>query len=139
MDRFINLVRRWWPQVRLLYNGTHLVHGDFNNRNIIVTPDGDRWKVSAILDWELAYIGCPLWDAARFICYERRARPCREPYFSIGFREGGGTLPENWDSFCTIINSVGAAESLARPDLPKRFVPELRELIAATLDGRDPK
>ena len=35
-----------------------LVHGDFRNGNLMVTPDG----INAVLDWELAHIGDPLRD-----------------------------------------------------------------------------
>lgn len=35
-----------------------LVHGDFRNGNLMITPDG----IAAVLDWELAHIGDPLRD-----------------------------------------------------------------------------
>ncbi|WOJ95120.1 phosphotransferase family protein [Congregibacter variabilis] len=37
---------------------TTLVHGDFRNGNLMVTPEG----VAAVLDWELAQIGDPIRD-----------------------------------------------------------------------------
>ncbi len=93
--------------------------------------------VTGILDWEHAFCGSPLWDAARFICFERRVRPCREPHFSRGFCENGGSLPNDWIVFSRALNALSSMESLSRPDLPERFVPELRDLIVATLDCRD--
>ena len=73
----------------------------------------------------------------RFICFERQSRPCREPHFSRGFCEGGGTLPKDWSVFSRALNAFTVTESLSSADLPARFIPELRDLIAATLDGRD--
>lgn len=35
-----------------------LVHGDFRNGNLMVTPDG----IAAVLDWELAHVGDPVRD-----------------------------------------------------------------------------
>ncbi len=35
-----------------------LVHGDFRNGNLMVTPDG----ITAVLDWELAHVGDPVRD-----------------------------------------------------------------------------
>lgn len=35
-----------------------LVHGDFRNGNLIIQPDG----VAAVLDWERAFIGDPMYD-----------------------------------------------------------------------------
>ncbi|EAQ98856.1 phosphotransferase family protein [Congregibacter litoralis] len=37
---------------------TTLVHGDFRNGNLMVTPEG----INGVLDWELAHIGDPLRD-----------------------------------------------------------------------------
>lgn len=136
-DRLVDFVSGWLPRIRHLYQDRALVHGDFNNRNTIVKREGRGWVVTGILDWEFAFSGSPLWDAARFICFERWARPCREPHFSRGFCDNGGSLPKDWNVFSRALNAFTATESLSRPDLPERFIPELRELIVATLDGRD--
>jgi aminoglycoside phosphotransferase (APT) family kinase protein len=37
---------------------TALVHGDFRNGNLMVTPDG----IAAVLDWELCHLGDPMRD-----------------------------------------------------------------------------
>jgi aminoglycoside phosphotransferase (APT) family kinase protein len=71
-------------EVASLDLGTSLVHGDFGARNIVVNRSRGHWVVSGVLDWELAFSGSPLWDAARFICFERRTRPLREPHFFEG-------------------------------------------------------
>jgi aminoglycoside phosphotransferase (APT) family kinase protein len=126
-----DLVTAWWPRIAPLAEEKCLVHGDFNNRNTLVRRDGGRWIVSGVLDWERAFTGSPLWDAARFICYEKSDRPLREPHFSNGFCDGGGKLPEDWNAFSRVLNVVSAAESLSRPDLPRPFIPELRELVVS--------
>jgi len=136
-DRLGIFFSNWLPRIRNLYQQTALVHGDFNNRNTIVNRKGSGWVVTCILDWEYAFIGSPLWDASRFICFERQARPCREPHFSRGFRENGGSLPKDWSEFSRALNALSAAESLSRPNLREQYIPDLRDLIVATLDGRD--
>jgi len=136
-DRLGIFFSNWLPRIRHLYQDRALVHGDFNNRNTIVQRDGPRWVVTGILDWEYAFIGSPLWDASRFICFERQARPCREPHFSRGFRESGGSLPKDWSEFSRALNALSAAESLSRPNLREEYIPELHDLVVATLDGRD--
>ncbi len=40
-----------------------LVHGDFRNGNLVITPQG----LGAVLDWELAHIGDPMEDLA-YLC-----------------------------------------------------------------------
>jgi aminoglycoside phosphotransferase (APT) family kinase protein len=136
-DRLRNFVTAWLPLIRLLYQEKALVHGAFSNRNTIVKHGGSGWVVTGILDWEHAFSGSPLWDAARFICFERRARPCREPHFSRGFCDNGGSLPNDWGTFSRALNAFTATESLSRPGLSGRFIPDLRELLVATLDNRD--
>jgi len=138
IDRLQSFLVGPLPQIGCLSDDNALVHGDFNNRNTILQQQGDRWQVASILDWELAFSGSPLWDVARFICYERKARPCREPHFSDGYRSAGGRLPENWDRFASVINAVSAAHSLSRPDLSERFIPDLCELLGQIIEGGDP-
>ena len=136
-DRLRVFFSGWLPRISYLYQERALVHGDFNNRNTILKREGGRWVVTGILDWEYAFRGSPLWDASRFICFERRARPCREPHFSRGFRENGGSLPKHWSVFSRALNALSATESLSRSDLREQYIPDLRDLIVATLDGRD--
>lgn len=118
----------WLSRLRELNQNRALVHGDFNNRNTLIRRQGTRWIVSAILDWELAFAGCPLWDAARFLCYENPARPYREPHFSTGYCDAGGMLPRDWIDLARAINLLTAAEGLTRPDLPPAFIPGLCDL-----------
>ena len=136
-DHLCDFIHEWLPRIRQLDQDRALVHGDFGNRNTLVNRGALGWVVAGILDWECAFSGSPLWDAARFICFERRARPCREPHFSRGFCENGGSLPKDWGPFARAMNVATAMESLSRADLPERFVPDLRELVAATLEDRD--
>jgi aminoglycoside phosphotransferase (APT) family kinase protein len=48
-----------------------LVHGDFNNRNVLVHCVQGRWRVAAVIDWEFALAGSPFFDIATFLQYER--------------------------------------------------------------------
>lgn len=60
-----------------------LLHGDFRNGNLIVGPDG----IHAVLDWELAHIGPPVYDLA-WVCVPswRFQRP-ELPVGGFGTRE----------------------------------------------------
>lgn len=133
-----HFVSRWLPQLTLLDEERALVHGDFGARNIIVKRVSSHWVVNGVLDWELAFVGSPLWDAARFICFERRVRPVREPHFSSGFSQNGGSLPKNWQEFSRVLNVVSSIESLSRPDLTQACVSDLKNLVIATMAGCDP-
>lgn len=137
-DQWRDFAFGWTSQMSALDRDRLLVHGDFSARNTIVRQSGRSWAVSGVLDWELARFGPRLWDVARFISFERRTRPVREPYFSRGFAENGGALPENWPALARIINAVSATESLTQPDLPEEFARDLKKLIVATMTAVDP-
>lgn len=48
---------------------TAVVHGDYRLDNVLVVGSGDRPRVSAILDWEMATLGDPLVDLGIFALY----------------------------------------------------------------------
>ena len=75
---------------------TRLVHGDFNQRNLIVKEVAGRWIVAAVLDWEFAVSGSPLMDVGNFLRYDVPGRSQAEPHFSSGYVEASGVLPTNW-------------------------------------------
>jgi fructokinase len=111
-----------------------LVHGDFNNRNIIVRREQERWQVAAVVDWEFAASGSPLFDIASFLQYERRDSPSREPHFSLGYEHGGGKLPEQWWQLMRVAGLKGQCETLTQTDLPADIVSEVAGLIRATVE-----
>ncbi len=117
----------------------HLVHGDFNGRNLLVQPIAGRWRVAAVLDWEFAVSGSPLADVASFLRYERAGRPLAEPHFSTGFLEGGGALPADWRRCSRVVDLTALCESLTRDELPDTVAVELVELVRATVENRDPE
>jgi aminoglycoside phosphotransferase (APT) family kinase protein len=127
--RFLDAIEPWMPRILELNDERLLVHGDFNNRNTILKRENGRWVVASVLDWETAFAGSPLWDVARFTCYEDPLRPRSEPWFSDGYRAGGGKLPDDWSRFSRAISAFSAADALCRTDLPEQFVEELCALV----------
>jgi aminoglycoside phosphotransferase (APT) family kinase protein len=126
-----------WSRARglaRLQDETCLVHGDFNNRNVLVRREHGRWRVAALLDWELAASGSPMFDISSFLQYERKLGPVREPHFSLGYKHGGGTLPEEWWQLARVIGLRGQCESLALENLPADIVNEIAELVRATVE-----
>jgi aminoglycoside phosphotransferase (APT) family kinase protein len=128
----------WAARLSALDAESSLVHADFNSPNILVKPMNGRWEVAAILDWEFAFSGSPLWDAGNFLRYERRERPLREPWFSRGCEEGGMALPEDWRRLARAVDLTSLCEILTRDPLPPDVPPEIVELVKATLEDRDP-
>lgn len=137
-DRIHLLVWRWAPELASLDDQRSLVHCDFGSRNLLVRNVKDQWRVAAVLDWEFAVSGAPLIDLGHFLRYEYEAHPMREPHFSTGYLQSGGTLPENWRQLARILDLSALCESLTREQLPTEIETELIELVRATVEGRDP-
>jgi len=131
----------WSGAARLaeLENESHLVHGDFNKRNLLVRMEAGKWSVAAVLDWEFAVSGTPLQDCGIFLRYERSARPVAEPHFSTGYTNAGGRLPQDWRGLARLVDLVALCESLTHDDLPEDVVTEIVGLVHATVEERDPQ
>jgi len=119
------------PELAPLENQAHLVHGDFNKRNVLVREAAGRWSVAAVLDWEFAVSGTPLADFGNFLRYERASRPLAEPHFSDGYLRAGGSLPPDWRRLARLVDLVALCESLARDWLPEDVEADLVELVQA--------
>jgi aminoglycoside phosphotransferase (APT) family kinase protein len=133
-DRTHALVWSWAPRLVPLNGESCLVHGDFNRRNLLVRCVAGKWQVAAVLDWELAVSGSPLADLGSFLCYERAARPLAEPHFSTGYTRAGGKLPHEWRRLARLLDLAGICESLSRDQIPEAFIPELVEIVRATIE-----
>ena len=124
------------PVLQSLPENESLRHGDFNHRNVVLSKATGTWKVAGVLDWELASEGSFLWDAARFMCYERADSRFWEDAFVAGLRGPGVTIPGGWSDLSLTLNTLSAARSLARDDLQERFTRELKLLVWNGLRGK---
>jgi aminoglycoside phosphotransferase (APT) family kinase protein len=133
-ERLHALVRARAADLARLQGEACLVHRDFNNRNVLVRQERGRWVVAAVLDWECAVSGSPLFDVATFLQYERRLSPSREPYFSRGYQDGGGRLPDGWWQLARIVGLTGQCATLTQPAVPAEIVTEVAGLVRATAE-----
>jgi aminoglycoside phosphotransferase (APT) family kinase protein len=118
---------------------SHLVHGDFNKRNLLVRQIAGKWSVAAVLDWEFAISASPLNDVGNFLRYERSGVPRAEPHFSAGFVHAGGALPQDWRRVARLVDLTALCESLTHDSVPDSVAVELVELVRATVESRDPQ
>jgi aminoglycoside phosphotransferase (APT) family kinase protein len=127
---------KWLPVLQKLSNDGSLIHGDFNHRNILLKNPRGSWEVAGVLDWELACTGSFLWDAARFMCYERPDSKWWERAFVEGLRTNSRSIPNNWSELSLTLNTLSAARSLANPFIQKRFIQALKMLVRGGLRGK---
>jgi aminoglycoside phosphotransferase (APT) family kinase protein len=128
----------WRERLASLDEERSLVHGDFNSPNLVARLVDGRFRLAAVIDWEFGWSGSPLFDVGNILRYERLGRPVLEPDFSRGFLAHGGRLPRDWRRLARVVDLTSLCEILSRDVLPDDVVSEVRELIRATLEDRDP-
>jgi len=93
-----------------------LVHGDFDPANILVHKVGDRWIISAILDWEFAFSGSWLTDVANMLRYGHHMPPVFEDAFLLGLKKGNLNLPPDWRKRIHLLNLTALLDCFVRAD-----------------------
>lgn len=88
-----------------------LVHSDFNGKNLLVARGGDRWSVTAVLDWEFAYSGNPLADVGNMLRFPEGFGPA----FANGFVAGRGPLPDGWREVSAALDLFALVDLLTLP------------------------
>ncbi len=106
---------------KMLKLTSQLTHSDFNQKNIMVNKVKGEWKVTAILDWEFAYSGCPLGDFGNFFRYPEMNPHYKQPFVEA-YRKSGGHLPGNWEEKARYLDILPMLQFLDKDeDLPNTF------------------
>ena len=61
-------VARWLAEHRPPESGSALIHNDYKYDNIVLDAT-DHTRIIAVLDWEMATVGCPLMDLGTTLAY----------------------------------------------------------------------
>jgi aminoglycoside phosphotransferase (APT) family kinase protein len=116
-----------------------LVHADFNGSNILVCQtEMARWEVGAILDWEYAFSGSPSFDLGHVLRPPLGERAGFAAAMADGYRESGGSLPDDWRRIAQIADLHAWADLLNRREIGDAVIADARRLIARTVDGQRP-
>lgn len=123
--RVARLSKAW---VHLLDERTHersLVHCDYNGANLLIR-DG---VVVAVLDWEFAISGTPLWDLANMVRHYA-AQDVTGP-----FSRGYGRLPERWREQAALLDIVNLMDMLTKSPVGSNRARSMALSIAAHLEA----
>ncbi|MER7277205.1 phosphotransferase [Dactylosporangium sp. NPDC000244] len=121
--RLLRYAERVTPDLTALAGARHLVHGDYNPKNLVAGPGGG---VAAVLDWEFAFSSTPLFDVANML---REPRPPGfADAFVTGFTAGGGELPGDWRHLCRALDLFSLADLLTRPPGHRYFAKAIRHV-----------
>ncbi len=113
-----------------------LVHADFKGINILVRQKQKYggWEVSAVLDWEFAIAGSPLFDVGNILRYDRLYPPEFEKNFICGYQDSGGYLPKEWKKITKLLDLINLCKFLTSPMQRGTMIEEVKGLIVGTLE-----
>jgi hypothetical protein len=135
--------------------GAHaLVHGDYKATNLLlrrVEADnagsetrsgtagsaGASWAMAAVLDWEFAFSGSPLFDIAILLRHDRALPPAFAAGFVRGYTAAGGLLPPDWRRLARLLDLLNLCSFLDQPGERKTLTRDATRLIVATMDRWD--
>jgi Ser/Thr protein kinase RdoA (MazF antagonist) len=124
------------PALTRIDDIARLVHADVNPKNILVDRGDSGWRMTAMLDWEFSFSGCPYADAANMM----RFGADYPPPFLTGFREGFAAhqpadlpLPDDWAYLGHVFDMFALTDLLTRPmgnPVSDRAAGEIRRWIS---------
>jgi aminoglycoside phosphotransferase (APT) family kinase protein len=97
------------PALTAIDGEARLVHGDVNPKNILV----DRGRVTALLDWEFAYSGCPYGDVANMARFGADYPPGFLDGFVAGFEEYEERHPD-WEYLGRVLDMFALTDFMTR-------------------------
>lgn len=112
-----------------------LVHGDYKPSNILMRSESDGWEVFAVLDWEFARVGTPLFDMAILLRHSHLWPDGVVDSFTRGFCAGGGELPEQWREITRLLDLQNLCGFLNAPTEHPEAFKFARTRIGQTVGG----
>ncbi len=133
-QRFWRFVRDNAGRLEPLSGQSALVQADYKPWNLLVQDAAEGWSVAAVLDWEFAFAGSPLFDVAIFLRQEAFLPPEYARGFIAGYRGGGGDLPEDWHALVKLLDLLNMCSMLDEAEGDTAPVRDMRRLIEAVID-----
>ncbi|HEX6799412.1 MAG TPA: phosphotransferase, partial [Ktedonobacterales bacterium] len=94
-----------------------LLHGDYKPQNLLLRRGTNgRWETAAVLDWEFAFAGPPLFDVGQLLRYRATLPPEYTTGVTEGYSAAGGTLPAEWPRLTRLLDLMNLLGFLARPE-----------------------
>lgn len=111
-----------------------LTHADFGGSNILVRNHAGSWNVAAILDWEFAFSGSPLFDLGNLLRSPIQSIPGFVDAVARGYQRGGGTLPEEWRRMSLLVDMTAWFDFMTRATVGPELVHDAQHTLVQTMD-----
>lgn len=115
LDALRALARRCAPLVETVRDEARLVHCDYNPKNVLAVRDAGGWRLTAVLDWEFALAGSPMFDLGNALRFAADRPAGYAERFVAAYRAAGGTLPADWPAVAAAVDLFALVQFLSRP------------------------
>ncbi len=120
-----------------LEGSTSLVHSDYKAVNLLVRNTSNGWAMAGVLDWEFAHAGTPLIDLGILLRESARLPAEFERGVVRGFRDDGGTLPQQWKRITKLVDLVNLCDFLTAEDDRGAMLQDVTGVVRATVEHWD--
>ncbi len=117
------------------------MHADLNPKNLLVKRASDGWLVTAVLDWEFSFSGCPYGDAANMVRFAADYPPAFADGFLDGFashQPAGLPLPGDWLYLGRVLDMFALSDLVTRPaghSVADQAASQIRRWLASGVPG----
>ena len=131
-DRLLKLIEDKWEIVLTTEPASHLVHCDFNPKNILISQNKNS-IVSGILDWEFSISGNGYIDIGNFFRFPSDYPELAQERFIEGYKTIKSNLHENWRDVSLLMDLGNMASFMERKEDYQKTFRTAREIIGRTL------
>jgi len=111
-----------------------LIHADYKDGNILVQREPDGWRVTAVLDWEFAFVGASVFDLGSLLRRETTLPPGFAAACVAAYRAHGGFAPPGWRRMTLLMDLINLCDFLNGADLREAMRDDVTGLIRATVE-----
>lgn len=126
---------RYAHRLDRLADAACLVHGCYTPEHIVLRRVSGVWTVAAVVDWEDAFSGSPLWDVGALMRRVSLAFPHFADPFLKAFLKGGGEAPADILPLARLFDLVPLMQDLTRENLPPDRQEQTVAAVRATVDS----
>lgn len=137
----VDLTERLLAQIELhadelapLADQRSLIHADYKDGNILVQRGPEGWHVTAVLDWEFAFVGASVFDLGSLLRREATLPQGFAAACVAAYRAHGGFAPPGWRRMTLLMDLINLCDFLGGADLRDAMRDDVSGLIRATVE-----
>jgi Ser/Thr protein kinase RdoA (MazF antagonist) len=133
-ERLLRQIDRCADEVAPLIGQRALIHADYKDGNILVRRDPDGWRVTAVLDWEFAFVGPSIFDLGSLLRREATLPPGFADACVAAYRAEGGFAPPNWRRMTLLMDLINLCDFLNARRPRAAMLADITALVHSTVE-----